>query len=191
MFDKEWETRHLQGYGNPLPCEEVMVLLAQKRPASLLDIGCGSGWNMWWAAQHNILVAGVDGSAAAIKAAGKLLAGHNHQLKVLPLPVPLPWPDNTFEAAIDIECLYCLPLAEADAMHDEIYRVLKPDSNFLVRAHDVGSNHQYEVGGNREYRTLEDMKYLMRKFTMTSLHKLIRDYGPERRVMEWVITAKK
>ena len=192
MFNPEWEKKHSRGYGNKYPSEEVMSFLSSRRPSNLLDIGCGTGYNMLWAAYHGVEVVGVDGSKSAIDEAKNVLSGYKHELHLFSLPAKLPFPDNSFDAAIDIECLYCLPIDDAAIMYKEIHRVLKPDGYLLLRAHTEGSWRQWEImGDDTKYRSPEDMRLCLKDFKIKNAHILTRDYGECRAIKEWVIVAGK
>jgi SAM-dependent methyltransferase len=69
---------------------------------NILEIGCGAGNNLWFAAREGFRVAGIDGSKTAIKYAKKRFEAERLKgdLRVGSF-VSLPWPDKTFDLIID------------------------------------------------------------------------------------------
>ena len=132
-----------RGWGR-YPPEELVRFMARKfgkapnkAALTILEVGCGPGPNLWFLSREGFSVAGIDGSAHAIKTAGERLAAEK-----LPLPgatadlktgdfARLPWPDAAFDAVIDIEGIYSNNLATIRSTIAEIHRVLKPGGYFF------------------------------------------------------------
>ena len=98
----------------------------------LLEIGCGPGANIWFMAREGFSVCGIDGSATAIHRAKQRLTeeGLTADLRIGDY-AQLPWPDSTFDGAIENVSLYCNPSAAIDRALNEVHRVLRPGASFL------------------------------------------------------------
>lgn len=97
----------------------------------LLEIGCGPGTNIWFMAREGFRVSGIDGSKTAIKLAGERLGaeGLSADLVVGDF-IKLPWPDSSFDGAVENVALYCNRLEAIRAALREVRRVLKPGAPF-------------------------------------------------------------
>jgi SAM-dependent methyltransferase len=92
-----------------------------------LELGCGAGNNVWFAAREGFGVAGIDGSESAIAYARKRFAdeGLAGDLRVGDF-VALPWPDAQFDLVIDRGSLTCCTQSVIRSALAESRRVLKP-----------------------------------------------------------------
>ena len=139
--DQFWEQeiyaqgRHLNRY----PFDEVVSFVNRWRPRDkpradcvVVEVGCGAGNNLWFAAREGFRVAGIDGSASAIDFAQQRFAEENLQgdLRVGDFS-ELPWPGESFELAIDRCSLTCVGRElQRDAVA-ELHRVLRPGGLFF------------------------------------------------------------
>ncbi|RME34965.1 MAG: methyltransferase domain-containing protein [Gammaproteobacteria bacterium] len=107
---------------------------------SILEVGCGAGNNLWFAAREGFRVAGLDGSPSAIgHAAARFRAdGLSGEFCVGDF-TSLPYPDATFDLVIDRGSLTNCGFSAAGRAVAEIQRVLRPGGRFLFnpysRAH--------------------------------------------------------
>ena len=92
----------------------------------------GPGANIWFIAREGFSVCGIDGSANAIHRARQRLTeeGLTADLRVGDY-AQLPWPDSTFDGAIENVSLYCNPSPAIDRALTEVHRVLRPGAPFL------------------------------------------------------------
>src|SRR6266536_3320200 len=109
-IDPAWE-RDIYGAGRQLnryPFDAVVSFVFANAPAKprsetkILEIGCGAGNNLWFAAREGFAVTGIDTSPSAIAYArdrfrSERLAGEFH---VAPFS-SLPFPDDRFDLVID------------------------------------------------------------------------------------------
>lgn len=156
-IDPVWETdlyaqgRHLNRY----PFDAVVSFLFRWRPrdkareqTSVVELGCGAGNNLWFAAREGFRVAGVDGSPAAIAFARERLAaeGLAADLRVGSF-LELPWPDESFDLAIDRCSLTCVGHAAQREAVAEARRVLRPGGLFFFNGYS--DRHESARAGER------------------------------------------
>ncbi|WP_412077492.1 class I SAM-dependent methyltransferase [Streptomyces xanthophaeus] len=116
----------------PLETDVLERLLAGTPPGSrVLDLGCGYGKNARQLIPLGYRVAGSDISASAVARARRLL-GPGVELSVADATA-LPWPDASFDAALDIGCLHCMPAEDRPAAVRELARVLTPEGVLYSR----------------------------------------------------------
>ena len=139
-FDSIWE--ELYGAGaqlNRYPWDVVVSFLFTNKPrgrahsdVNILEVGCGAGSNLWFAAREGFRVAGIDGSESGIAyARGRFEAeGLAGDLRVGDF-TDLPWPDGSFDLAVDRASLTCCGRTTADYAVAELRRVLRPGGRLL------------------------------------------------------------
>jgi SAM-dependent methyltransferase len=154
--DDPWERYYSAGRGQLYPWDSVVAFVfrnaARDRPRSdvrILEVGCGSGSNLWFAAREGFSVAGIDRSASAIAAARQRfevdrLAG---DLRVGSF-LELPFPDATFDLAIDRGAITCVGLTDGRRAIAEINRVVRSGGVFLFTP--FAWNHFYADSGTRD-----------------------------------------
>lgn len=135
-----WESIYSEGKAlNRYPFDQVVSFIyrnfSRSKPRSgtkILEIGCGAGNNLWFAAREGFTVAGVDDSPSAIEFARKRFAdeGLVGDLRVADF-IHLPFAENTFDFVIDRAALTCSPFADAQKTVAEVQRVLAPDGKFF------------------------------------------------------------
>jgi SAM-dependent methyltransferase len=104
-----------------------LVAGSPRRSLKVLEVGCGTGNNLWFFAEEGHDVHGLDISPSAIGLARQHLEslGLEAGLGVSDLST-LPYDDATFDLTLDRECLSCLALSRLPGTIGELYRVLKP-----------------------------------------------------------------
>lgn len=129
----DWEDIYAAGgHDNRWPYDVVVQFVMRHRPgagARLVELGFGTGNNLWFAQQEGLEVAGVELSATAVEIARKRL-GPAADLHVGSF-APLPFGDAAFELAVDRASLSCVGREEAATAVREVHRVLAPGGRFL------------------------------------------------------------
>lgn len=135
-----WDENFREGRGlNRYPWDCVVTFVNRYRPrdrpigdVSIVEIGCGSGSNLWFAAREGFQAAGIDFSPSAIDyARGRLEEdGLSVDLRVGDL-ADLPWDAATFDLAIDRGALTCCSRGAARRAVREVQRVLRPGGKFF------------------------------------------------------------
>lgn len=140
--DPVWESIYASGKQlNRYPFDSVVSFLFHFQPnqskdcTSVLEVGCGAGNNLWFAAREGWQVYGIDGSASAIHYAqqrflqdtlsGKFQVGDF---------TSLPYADGMFDFVLDrCATTHTHHKAQQGAIN-EIHRTLKPGGHFLFVA---------------------------------------------------------
>lgn len=138
-MDPVWEQLFSAQEWGKYPPEHVVRFVARnfygaakREEVKLLEVGCGPGANVWYAASEGFDVCGIDGSPSAIRKARERLQNIELKatLKVGDFCNKLPWPDESFDAVIENLSLYTNRRARIKQAVSEIRRVLKPKGKF-------------------------------------------------------------
>jgi SAM-dependent methyltransferase len=145
-FDPIWETAiYSEGHHlNRYPYDFVVSFVFRHAPArprnsvSILEVGCGVGNNLWFAAREGFSVCGIDGSSSAIAHARRRFAdeGLEADLRVGDFG-SLPFADESVDLAIDRGALTCASFTAASQAIAEIRRVLKPGGSFMFNPYST------------------------------------------------------
>jgi len=134
-FDPIWDEIYESGQQlNKYPYTTIVSFLSsQTKPfqddgsrTKLLEIGCGAGNNIWFAAREGYDVTGIDASKAAILFAKKRFDadGLKCNLKIGDFSA-LPFDDNLFDVGIERAALSQVPKQTVPLVLRELCRVLK------------------------------------------------------------------
>ncbi len=148
-FDARWEQRYKEGnQKNRYPWDKVVSFIFRHAPRDrprrgvrIVEVGCGTGSNLWFAAKEGFSVAGIDGSATAIESARQLFAAEGlvGDFLVGDFTQPMPLASEEFDLAIDRGALSCVGYSAARRAIAELHRILRPGGLLLFnpysRAH--------------------------------------------------------
>ncbi len=144
-FDKEWHSVY-EKKKSPMkyPYEVVVRILMgeqarkENRGLRVLEVGCGMGNNLWFAAREGFQVAGFDAVPSAIEYASQRFDadGLSGDLRV-GFFGELPYSDEEFDIVLDCGGLTCTGRSVAEQTISEIGRCLKLDGVFLFTPFDV------------------------------------------------------
>lgn len=138
-FDPVWEGLYAGGHSQRAPWDTVVSFLFRyapkdrpRREVRILEVGCGTASNLWFAAREGFSVCGIDASPSAIAGARKRFAddGLEGRLEVADFTA-LPFGDGEFDLAIDRAALACAGTASQMRAIAEVHRVLRPGGCFL------------------------------------------------------------
>jgi SAM-dependent methyltransferase len=134
---------------------------AERIKMRALEIGCGTGANLWYLAREGFAISGIDGSKHAIATAvdririeGLFQADRPPDLKVGNFAV-LPWKDSMFDFVVDIGALTSNTTEVVRSTIAEVVRVLKPGGWFFGRMFGPGTTGT-NTGKMLEERTTEN-----------------------------------
>lgn len=133
-FDPIWEEKYAAGHSQRYPWDSVVSFVFRSAPRDrprdavrILEVGCGTGSNLWFAAREGFTVAGVDASASAIATARRRFAeeGLAGDLEVGDF-TQLAFEDDSFDCVVDRASLTCCGFTDLQRAIAEVRRVLKP-----------------------------------------------------------------
>jgi SAM-dependent methyltransferase len=135
----EWLYLFRPPWDSGIPAPELVRAVQQHPPGRALDLGCGTGTNVRYLAEHGWQATGVDFVPRAIDKARRrargltygarmnFLVGDVTKLERLPLPGP-------FDLALDMGCFHSLPEAGRAAYAAGLSGWLKPGAQYLLYA---------------------------------------------------------
>jgi len=218
-WDTVWEEIHKSREWGKYPSEPLVRFVASNflkiqsgKTWRMLEIGCGTGANLWFLAREGIETYGVEGSAfAAIKARERLnqeTPGWRGDITEGDI-INLPYESGFFDAVIDIEAVTHNKFTSAKKIYDEAYRVLKPGGKLFSQTFSTGSwgdetGEQIEkngwvtsegptsLGEFVRFTPYEDIKMLLSAFDHVNTEKMTRtmENGQES-IIEWIVVADK
>lgn len=127
LFKPPWDTG--------IPAPELVRAVAPRPAGRALDLGCGTGTNVRYLAEHGWQAAGLDFAPGAIARARRRCAGLRvtllvadvTQLKSLDLPGP-------FDLALDMGCFHSLAEAGRRGYAAGLERWMRPGGIFMLYA---------------------------------------------------------
>jgi ubiquinone/menaquinone biosynthesis C-methylase UbiE len=141
---------------------------------NILDLGCGTGRNSNHLAELGNTVVGVDISKTAIdiaKSRANEMKLNNVSYVVGDIGASYPFTDNYFDLVLDITSSNSLNEKERDVYVKEVYRTLKKDGYFFVRAlckdGDKNAKNLLKLSQSKEYDTyvIKDLGLTERVFS--------------------------
>jgi len=182
----------------------------------MLEVGCGPGANLWYLANEDYTIAGIDGSETAIAQARSRLRSdlpsypkERADLRVGNFAV-LPWADGQFDLVLDIEAVYANRLDVIRATIAEMHRVLRPGGRLFAlmfgrETTGIMSGEPLEPGTTRNPVTgplagtglthafeRNELIELFSNFSDLTLDWVRRTVsGGEVEIFEWVVSARK
>jgi SAM-dependent methyltransferase len=134
-------TRYKTGqtpWDSETPPPEVIALAEKLPPGRAIDLGCGYGRSASYLAQKGWQVDGVDfiplAVAGAISRAEEKGVSGNTRFH-LGRVTQLPFPDESFDLALDVGCMHALNKSDLAQYRDAVYRILRPGGKYLLFAH--------------------------------------------------------
>lgn len=148
MWDKVWDEIFEKNEWGKYPPEELIRFMARnfytspnRKDIKVLEVGSGTGANLWYLAREGFDVTGIDGSSVGvIKSAGRLKEEALEAKVMVGDIINLPFVDNTFDCVIDNECIYSNSYKDSKKIINEICRVLKPKGKFFSKTFMVGTS---------------------------------------------------
>lgn len=218
-WDAVWEKVFQEQEWGKYPGEDLIRFIARnfystpnRNEIKLLEVGCGTGANLWYAAREGFSVYGIDGSTIAINRAIDRLdcecPGWSGRLMVGDI-LQLPFPDHFFDAVIDNEAVYCNSFSHSQDIYNEMARVTKKGGKLFSRTFATGSwgdqtgekvgHNAYVVNegplagkGFSRFTDYKEIPELIQRFEISEIQLITRKYiSIDREVKEWVITGEK
>jgi ubiquinone/menaquinone biosynthesis C-methylase UbiE len=164
-WDATWEKIFSERPWGKYPGESLIRFVAQnfynrnrnRKEIKILEVGFGTGANIWYLAKENFSVFGIEGSETGIRIARQRLREEGLEAELVSGDiVQLPYSDNFFDAVIDCECIYCNDLTNTKIIFGEINRVLQPGGKFYSRTFSTDQfiGKEYETVAENEYTNI-------------------------------------
>ena len=131
---------------------------AQRSRTKILEVGCGSGANLWMVAREGYDAYGLDLSVEALKLCKTMLESWGVSAGLVAgSMVSLPYRKSIFSAVVDVFSAYCLNEMEFSRYLDEVERVTMPGGRFFSYAPSKNSDafRNYEPAGKIDPSTLD------------------------------------
>lgn len=132
IWEKIFSTRDWGRYPEPPLIRFVaknFFRIRAERPIKILELGPGTGSNLWFLAREGLQVYGIDGSQTAIHKAKKYLMNEDLETYIGKLVVSdysiIDFEDNFFDAIIDVESLSCNSFNKTSEVLTNCYCKLK------------------------------------------------------------------
>ncbi|MBT4880687.1 MAG: class I SAM-dependent methyltransferase [Alphaproteobacteria bacterium] len=121
-----------------------------RKTKRILEVGCGTGGNLWSISREGFDTYGLDLSQEAIKLCRKKLEeeGGVAELQVASM-LELPYEDNFFDSIVDVFSGYCFPYKDYTSFITEVSRTLKPGGLFYSYVPSQGA-HDYLISTDAE-----------------------------------------
>lgn len=152
-LDPIWEKKYSKGHTQLYPWDLVVSFIFRNFPPNLLrkdfkilELGFGTGSNVWFAAREGFQVYGIEASKSAV-----LFAKKRFELDSLEGDLrlgsftELPFFDNYFDLVIDRCSLVCVGYNDQKKAINETRRVLRQGGSFLHNTY--GKNHSSYLSG--------------------------------------------
>ncbi|HEH9398767.1 TPA: class I SAM-dependent methyltransferase [Aeromonas sobria] len=180
----------------------------------ILELGCGSGANIWMLAKEGFDTWGLDLSPAGIALCKRVVASWNvnAHLDVGDM-TKVPYPDNYFDAIVDVVSMQHLTLGQHNKTISEINRCLKPGGRVFsyhlgkgssvcrdpnldwyddISITDIPVGYPLAGNGLTSFLDTNTVEVLYEKFTSLEISTVCRNYSKCNNAVEYfVISAKK
>jgi SAM-dependent methyltransferase len=150
-WDPVWEDTYRARPWGSYPGEDVIRFVAanfyqasDRSRVRLLELGSGTGANLWFMAREGFCVHGVEGSATGVQLAAERLdrecpGWRERGGRLLTADIAsLPYPDAYFDGALDVVAICYSSLTSARAIYAELARVVRPGGKLFVRTFERG-----------------------------------------------------
>ncbi|MBL8046182.1 MAG: class I SAM-dependent methyltransferase [Anaerolineales bacterium] len=139
----EWLYLFRPPWDSGIPAPELVRVVAERPAGTALDLGCGTGTQTRYLAEHGWQVTGIDFVPRAVEQAQRknrafasqvtLLTGDVTKLEQLPLPGP-------YDLALDMGCFHSLSDAGRERYIAGLSYWLKPGGLFMLYAFQPAPN---------------------------------------------------
>ena len=221
MWNKGWDKIFKENEWGKYPPEELVRFIARnyysypnRKDIKILVVGSGTGANLWYLTKEGFGVTGIDGSRVGVERAKKRLKEESLVVNIETGDVvALPFADNSFDCAIDNECIYANSYEDSRKIMSEIHRILKPKGKFFSKtfmAGTYGDGKGKKIEGEKNtyielcegalrkgygiirFTDEEEIKDLYKDFNIESIDYVIRsEQNRKYEVKEWIIICSK
>lgn len=164
-----------------------LAALTPAQPA-ILDLGCGGGRDLAGFAAAGCAVTGLDG-AARLAAEAMARTGQTVHVHDLLSPMPLPWPDGSFDGIWAHHLFFHLPGNALPFILDRVWQWLRPGGAFYA-CDPTGDGLEGVAPDGRylAFRRPQQWKALMHNVGFNLIDEWRRPEGLPRRRQAWLAT---
>jgi SAM-dependent methyltransferase len=223
-WDSVWEQVFTTQPWGKYPGEDLIRFVArnyysrpQRHTVRILEVGSGTGANLWYLAREGFSAFGVEGSASAAEIARRRLTAECPGWDAPPRCgrvdvgdiLRLAAAESSFDAVLDSEAVYCNDYEDSQRIYREMHRVAKPGGRLFVRTFATGSwgdGIGQQVGprayvadagplagkGFSRFTSLEDLPELLGPWRISEVNLITRTVNERRdEIREWIVEAVK
>lgn len=193
-WDPIWERLFRSQAWGKYPPEDLIRFIARRfydvpdrAKVRVLELGCGTGANVWFMAREGFDVSGIDGSETAITKAGERIRDENLTASLTVGDIAALegiYPPSSFDAVVDVGCLTCNRLEDVREAVRQARVVLKPggaifSSLIATGTFGEGMGVRVEAGTYRDIPEgpLAD-RGLIHLFTEAEIHSVFAEFAP-------------
>jgi SAM-dependent methyltransferase len=220
-WDPVWEKIFKSQEWGSYPEPELIRFVARnfykasdRHVIKILELGCGTGANLWYLAREGFSFAGIDGSETAVLQASARLDLECPDWKeisqvTLSFFDTLPFENGTFDAIIDNEAVSCNSISDSLQAYKESARVLKKGGRIFARMfapvtwgyglgkkvdkdtfYDISEGPLFQRGRIR-FTPAEEIYKLLPDFELDPIDWVARSIGDGKEIREWIVTGTK
>lgn len=105
---------------------------SDRKEVKVLEVGCGSGANLWMIAREGFDAYGIDLVESGVKLCEEMLKNYESSASLKTGDMTeTGYGDNTFDVVADVFSSYCLTRKDGARFLDEVFRILKPGGLFF------------------------------------------------------------
>jgi len=224
VWDPVWERVFSTQNWGKYPGEDLIRFVARnfygaadRATIRILEVGSGTGANLWFFAREGFSAHGIEGSPTAAALAQERLErecpGWNEQplsgtVRVGDM-LSLPWPDEYFDAVVDCEAVYCNDFGESCTIYGEMQRVTRSEGKLFVRTFAPGTwgdgtgeqlgLHRFVAAagplagkGPSRFTEESELEVLLASWQLTDVNLITRSLDSRRHVIrEWIVEGCK
>ena len=144
--NSHWDEKFKKREWGRYPPEDLVRFFGRRFRSSVykgninvLEVGCGTGANVWFLHREGFSVSGIDCAPTGVTRALTRTETENQYANSLPADLrvgdfrELPWDDDTFDVVFDVFAIYANPIDTITLAVHEIKRVLKPGGVFYSK----------------------------------------------------------
>ncbi|MGL5813382.1 MAG: class I SAM-dependent methyltransferase [Aeromonas sp.] len=186
----------------------------ERSECRILELGCGSGANMWMLAREGFDVWGLDLSPIGIELCKQVIESWNVQAHLdVGDMTELPYPNNYFDAIVDVVSMQHLNFLQHKKAIAEIYRCLKPAGRLFsyhlgkgssvylssdldwyddISITDIPTGYPLSGNGLTSFLDASVAKFLYKDFSSLEIEVITRNYSKDDNKIEYLaISAQK
>jgi cyclopropane fatty-acyl-phospholipid synthase-like methyltransferase len=158
LFNPRWDTG--------IPAPEIVRFIKKRAVGKFIDIGCGTGTNLLYMAQHSWQVTGIDYSSNAIRKARMKLRNYGNaflkeaditSVDVQDFPGP-------YDLALDMGCFHSIPGDYQGVYVEKISELVRTEGYYLLYAFQPSPDQKKRGITKEDVINLFSQAFVMKKY---------------------------